>query len=168
MNKDFLILLGKPLLIICILLQLWESCLQYSVTNYTVILNNTDRNTRREIGPFTFSEEQESAQIFINSSDGSINENMHYHFHIRAYNRIGFSDSGTQEFSKWIMEVIMSADSLPQEGGDILHVFQVFSNQETLVLRLQATHQVEYSFNLNLDFLFNWLRPSNIQFWQDR
>ena len=110
-----------------------------------------------------FSEEQERAQIFINSSDGSINENMHYHYHIRAYNRIGFSDSGTQEFSKWIMEV-MSADSLPQEGGVIiLHVFQVFSNQETLVLRLQATHQVDYSFNRNLNFLFNWLRPSNIQ-----
>ena len=163
MNKDFLILLGKPILIICILLQLLESCLQYSVTNYTVILNNTDRNTRREIGPFMFPEEQERAQILINSSDGSINENMHYHYHIRAYNRIGFSDSGTQEFSKWIMEVIMSGDSLPQEGGVLLHVFQVFSNQETLVLRLQATHQVDYSFNRYLDFIFNWLRPSNIQ-----
>ena len=162
MNKDFLIFLGKPVLIICILLQLLESCLQYSVTNYTVILNNTDRNTRREIGPFMFPEEQERAQIFINSSDGSINENMHYHYHIRAYNRIGFNNSGTQEFSKWILEV-MSADSLPQEGGVILHVFQVFSNQETLVLRLQATHQVDYSFNRNLDFIFNWLHPSNIQ-----
>ena len=129
MSKDFLILLGKS--IICIPLQLLESCLQYSVTNYTVILNNTDRNTRREIGPFMFSEEQERAQIFINSSDGSINENMHYHYHIRAYNRIGFNNSGTQEFSKWILEV-MSADSLPQEGGVILHVFQVFLNQETL------------------------------------
>ena len=86
----------------CFLLQLLEACLQYTVTNYSVILNNTDRNTEREIGPFMFSEEQGRAQIFINSSDGIIDENMHYHYHIRAYNRIGFSDSGTQEFSKWI------------------------------------------------------------------
>ena len=144
MNKDFLILLGKPLLIICILLQLLESCLQYSVTNYTVILNNTDRNTRREIGPFMFYEKQERAQIFINSSDGSINKNMHYHFHIRAYNRIGFSDSGTQEFSKWIMEV-MSADSLPQEGGVVFQVFIIIHSIGIWIF------QVDYSFNWNLD-----------------
>ena len=50
-----------------------------------------------------FSEEQERAQI---SFDGVIDENMHYRYHIRAYNRIGFNDSGTQEFGKWIMEVV--------------------------------------------------------------
>ena len=47
-----------------------------------------------------FSEEQERAQVFISSSDGSIDKNMHYQYRIRAYNRIGFSDSGTQDFSK--------------------------------------------------------------------
>ena len=88
------------------LLQPLRSCLQYtSITNYTLVLNNTDRDTGREIGPFMFSEEQERAQIFINSSDGIIDENMHYHYHIRAYNRIGFNDLGTRVFSKWIMEV---------------------------------------------------------------
>ena len=80
-----------------------KSCLQFSVTNYTVVLNNTDRNTGREIRSFMFSEEQERAQI---SFDGVIDENMHYRYHIRAYNRIGFNDSGTQEFGKWIMEVV--------------------------------------------------------------
>jgi len=138
---DILISLGNHLHLICILLQTLEFCLQYSVTNYTVILNNTDRNTGREIGPFMFSEEQERAQIFINSSDGSINENMHYHYHIRAYNRIGFSDSGTREFSKWITEV-MSSTSLPEEGGYSL-CKQLFStqywNQERLVVKVWAT-----------------------------
>ena len=91
------------------------SCLQYSVTNYTLVLNNTDRDIGREIGPFLFSEEQERAQIFINSSDGLIDENMHYHYHIRAYNRIGFNNSGTQEFSKWIYgsSLTLSSDPLP-------------------------------------------------------
>jgi len=101
-----MIFLRKLLHVVYFLLQPLESCLQYSVTNYTLVLNNTDRNTGREVGPFMFSEEQERAQIFINSSDGLIDENMHYHYHIRAYNRIGFNDSETQEFSKWIMEVV--------------------------------------------------------------
>ena len=102
-----------------------------------------------------FYEKQERAQIFINSSDGSINENMHYHYHIRAYNRIGFSDSGTQEFSKWIMEV-MSADSLPQEGGVVFQVFIIIHSIGIWIF------QVDYSFNWNLDSLFSWLSPSNI------
>ena len=102
-----------------------------------------------------FYEKQERAQIFINSSDGSINKNMHYHFHIRAYNRIGFSDSGTQEFSKWIMEV-MSADSLPQEGGVVFQVFIIIHSIGIWIF------QVDYSFNWNLDSLFSWLSPSNI------
>ena len=102
-----------------------------------------------------FYEKQERAQIFINSSDGSINKNMHYNFHIRAYNRIGFSDSGTQEFSKWIMEV-MSADSLPQEGGVVFQVFIIIHSIGIWIF------QVDYSFNWNLDSLFSWLSPSNI------
>ena len=101
-----MIFLRKHLHVVYFLLQPLESCLQYSVTNYTLVLNNTDRNAGREIGPFMFPEEQERAQIFINSSDGIIDENMHYHYHIRAYNRIGFNDSGTRVFSKWIMEVV--------------------------------------------------------------
>jgi len=79
------VFLRKHLHVVYFTLQPLESCLQYSVTNYTAILNNTDRNTRREIGPFMFSEEQERAQIFIISSDDLIDENMHYHYHIRAY-----------------------------------------------------------------------------------
>ena len=60
-----------------------------------------------------FSEEQERAQVFISSSDGSIDENMHYQYRIRAYNRIGFSDSGMQDFSKWNTEAYTPH---PQEG----------------------------------------------------
>ena len=93
------------------LLQPLRSCLQYSVTNYTLVLNNTDRDTGREIGPFMFSEEQERAQIFMMALLMKICTTIitlplsHYHYHIRAYNRIGFNDSGTRVFSKWITEV---------------------------------------------------------------
>ena len=80
---------------ICFLLQALESYLQNNV-----VLNHAD--TGREVGPFVFSEEQEGALTFINSSDGSIDENTHSHYHIEL---ITDNDSGTQRFSKWIMEV---------------------------------------------------------------